>query len=153
FYQTTPGSFPAAPNLVLTGTPALAPMTDPVAVRVLDVDHDGDQDVVSVNRGSNNFTVFRQTSPGSFSGVVPLLVTGLSQPRDLAAGDLNGDGLLDLAIADTGNSRVKLYFQALSGLYSPTPSVTVGDASTLAPAALEIADVDADGDLDLVSAN
>ena len=153
FYQISSGTFPSSASLTLAGVPALAPMTDPVAVRVLDVDHDGDVDIVAVGRGSNNFSVFRQQPAGSFSAVVPLLVTGLNQPSDLASADMNGDGLLDLVIADTGQNQVEVFNQLLAGLYSTSSSTTLGNGSTLAPSALGIGDLDGDGDLDLVSAD
>jgi hypothetical protein len=71
-----------------------------------------------------------------------------TSPTDVAAGDIDRDGLVDLAIANYGSNTVTLLRNAGAGQF--TPMLTV---STLAgPRTLALADINHDGNLDLIIA-
>ncbi|MFC1706712.1 FG-GAP-like repeat-containing protein [Planctomycetota bacterium] len=74
-----------------------------------------------------------------------------TDPSAMAAGDLNGDGRADLAIANAGSNDVTVYLQrAGGGLTQPTtPSLAVGTA----PSAIAVADLNGDGRADLAVTN
>jgi hypothetical protein len=86
--------------------------------------------------------------------VGPSFLEGLFSPIAVASADLNGDGLLDLVCANNGASELVLYYATGPGEFPPDPSDRIGDAlSTAAPISVAIADLNADGRLDIVSAN
>jgi len=152
FFQSASGVYSAAPSATLTGVAVVAPLTDPASLKAIDVDLDGDLDVVSANRGSNNLIVWTQGGSGAFSTVVPAS-GGLTAPSDVAGADLNGDGRMDLVAANTGANRLAIYFRGAAGTYPGSPSLSIGNASTGGPASVAVADLDGDGDIDIASAN
>jgi hypothetical protein len=63
--------------------------------------------------------------------------------------DVNGDGNLDLAVANSGSNNVTVLLGAGGGAFSPGSPISVGTS----PSALVLADFNADGKLDLAVAN
>jgi outer membrane protein assembly factor BamB len=142
--------------------PSLAAGTNTSAVAIGDFDGNGAPDVAATaegplagNRGLWVFLSDGQRGFTPFSGN-PLL-PGLIAPRALVAADLTGDGLADLAVAEHGTIPLPgtTVHVLRSDLDEPTPgfapiaSLTVGNN----PAGVAAADVDSDGQLDLVTAD
>lgn len=71
-----------------------------------------------------------------------------ADPRDFAAGDLNGDGRPDLAAVNTSADSLTLLFNDGAGLGAPL-SLSTGDE----PVAVAIGDLDGDGRADIAVAN
>jgi hypothetical protein len=151
FFSTGAGQFPTTPNVTLAGN-GLAPMTFPLAVALVDVDHDGKLDIVSANRDSNDVTIFRQSSPGTFTLQTPALGSGSTAPSCIATGDVNGDGLPDIVVGNAGNDSVSIFLQLTTGFYSSSPSTTLNCGPGSAPKSVAIGDVTGDGRLDIVVA-
>ena len=57
-----------------------------------------------VNRGSNNLSLLLGNGAGSFGAAINFGVD--SNPQSLSVGDLDGDGDLDLAVANRGSNTV-----------------------------------------------
>lgn len=77
---------------------------------------------------------------------------GLSFGRGLAAGDFNGDGFSDLAVASAGGSTIHVYVGSPSGLQDSMGSprvITVPPATVTGFATLSAEDANGDGFLDL----
>ena len=73
------------------------------------------------------------------------LATG-TQPTEVAVGDMDGDGDLDLVCAVFGNDRIELYRNQGNGEFDTAQFHPAGDG----PRAISLADVDRDGDLDVL---
>jgi hypothetical protein len=70
----------------------------------------------------------------------------LSAGEDVAAGDLDGDGLDDLVVPDRGANTVRYVHTREGGLFEPEQAVAVGSS----PNRVVLGDLDADGDLDAI---
>jgi hypothetical protein len=88
-----------------------------------------------------NGTFVRQDGP-TIPGTLPVA---------LVAGDLNGDGLTDLVVADAGSDEVLVYLQKPTGGFGPTADYDLHVG--VSPSALLLVDVDGDGRLDIVVTN
>jgi hypothetical protein len=116
---------------------------------LVDVDADGDRDLVLANRGAEGH-VLRNDGRGRFAVWAE---AGLRALPDLgsamATGDLDGNGTVDLVTGIRGSGNV-LYLGLPGG-----PLVEASRSGALGPpdAALCAADVDGDGDTDLVLPN
>jgi len=82
----------------------------PSPVVIADVDSDGRKDVLVAHSGWARMGVYRQTSAGDLGAEELYPITGADefQPQGLAVGDINGDGLPDVVIADSNAGLVRL---------------------------------------------
>ena len=118
-----------------------------------DIDGDGKPDLVVVSFGSSTVSVFRDTSSSgsitSASFAISVDLTTGSTPVNVAIGDIDGDGKLDLAVANNGSSNVSVFRNtSSSGAISFDTRV---DLTTGAhPNGVAIGDIDGDGMPDLV---
>jgi hypothetical protein len=149
FFQTSPGTFASSP-LVLGG-PSITDL--PIALAAADLDGDGGVDIAAAG-ALGELTLYFQTSPGMFSA--PSVVdVGRSRAGffgSLAAADVDGDGDVDLMQANADGHDLTVYFQTAPGEFSSLLSVA-GTASAIEPISVAGADVDSDGDIDLVCAD
>jgi hypothetical protein len=127
--------------------PAIADSTSQVVLR--DLDGDRDLDPVVANQGRPN-RVLRNDGTGTFTDLPRTQFSAAAeQTRAITAGDIDGDGDVDLVFGNWGQSRA----------YRADPGGYVDVTTTALPAAqdatntLALGDVDGDGDLDLVSGN
>jgi hypothetical protein len=152
FFRAGGGRFTAQPDETLGDSTTLS---GPVSVVAADLDGDGDLDLAAANQAGNDLAIFLQTSPRTFTLGSPLGDAGSPLgPVSVRAGDLDGDGDLDLVSANQAGDNLTIFFQSDGGDFSPTASVILGDAQTTpSPAAVKAADLDGDGDLDLAVAS
>ena len=143
------GAFDPAPR-VLT-----AEASGAVAVFAADLDGDGDADVVSASRNDGTVAWYRNDGAGGFdpdgTGAAIEISRHLSSPRAVFVADLDGDGRPDVLAASSGDDRV-VWFRNEdgAGAFGPARNVTE-DADAVV--AVFAADVDGDGDLDVLSAS
>ena len=133
-----------------TLTPAAAGTT-PNAVAVGDFDRDGRMDVAVANSGSNEVSILLGDGAGGFTaGPNSPIATGATSPIDIAAGDLDRDGILDLVVGfSSGPARAEV-LRGLGGIDAgkftasgPFPLVAI-------PTRIHLADITNDAELDLV---
>lgn len=148
YFQIEPGVFDA--EALLLAAPSMRGSFFPLPV---DVDGNGTMDLVSANSNSDNLTIFYQASPGAFAPVPEVLGAspGMDFVASVAAGDLDGDGDLDFVSGNLGSRNLAVFSQSTPGRFDPVPVLLPIPAG--APGNVAIADLDADGDEDIVSAS
>jgi hypothetical protein len=153
FLQSATGGFVGVVPQTIGSTPTTK---SPVHVLAVDIDGDGDLDILCADNSGNDIALFLNPGNGVFP-VNPSRSLGGStttpSPKYLAVGDLDGDGDLDIAVACGGNNSIAVFFQGTPGSFPSAPSLSLTHASLLAPETVAVADIDHDGDLDIVSGN
>ncbi len=123
---------------------------NPTAVAPGDFNGDGKLDlaVVTVNSGQGgSVNILLGDGTGSFLSHTTFDVgTSPISPSSLTAEDFNGDGKLDLAIANTGSGDISIVLGDGTGGFSPAASYP----ATAHPGAIGVGDFNGDGKLDLV---
>ena len=130
-----------------------------LAVRAVDVDDDGDLDLYVANDSDPNY-LYRNDS-GHFKEVaVPTSTAfdanGAAQASmGIAAGDVDGDGILDFFVTAFSEDMSTLYKGLGGGFFTDVSRETGVGPATYRPLSwgTALADLDNDGDLDLVVAN
>jgi hypothetical protein len=121
--------------------------TNPFSVAVGDFNGDGQQDLVSANRVSNNVSVLLGNGAGSFNAATNFAFGSL--PIFVAVGDFNGDGKQDLAVANNGSGNVSILLGDGGGGFGAVTDFSVGTE----PRSIAVGDFNGDGRQDLAVAN
>src|SRR3954468_15161093 len=118
----------------------------PANIAIGDVNGDGKPDLATANDTSNNSSVFLGTGLGRFVHMAGSPFSTGSISLGVAVGDLNGDGLADVTVANRGTpSRINVLLSTGSSLVAG-PSLTVPT-----PNSVIAADLNGDGRLDLAA--
>jgi len=137
-----------------------AELVEPRGLLALDLDGDGDSDLACTSAGTDLVFLFLQGGSGTFE-LFPLGSDATTRrPSGLAAGDVDGDGDLDLVVGNEGDlvtragSHVTLFLQEEPGVFQldghdPIGSPTLTDGPTF----VALGDLDQDGQLELIAAN
>ncbi len=131
---------------IATGSPSR-----PYGGIATDLDEDGFLDITSVNEDTNDLRFFRNRADGTglFDDfVTPTAGTG-SVPSPSEVGDFNGDGHMDIAVANTTGNSASILLGNGDGSFGPQQELTVNGQ----PRGITVLDMDGDGDLDVATAN
>ncbi len=77
-----------------------------ISPAVGDFDGDGKLDLAVANYSNNNISVFWGNGDGTFQQPPLIVPSGGALPNCVVVGDFNGDGKLDLAVANSGNPNL-----------------------------------------------
>lgn len=135
------------PHLVAGGLPYS------VAVHVVDLDRDGDLDLLLAARDGNSITWYENTGTRPATFVPHLVSANALGAVSVHAGDMNGDGAIDIVSASETDNKISVYYN--DGGRPPTFYEVVAYQPGLPPPgqnyakAVYVADIDGDGDLDI----
>jgi hypothetical protein len=148
------GSFPTGAEVEVGSIPFII---GPIDATVADVDGDGDLDLLTANYSevdvySNTVSVRLNDGSGRFSGTTEVSVG--TNPQRVVAGDVDGDGDLDILTANIplgfdAPGTVSVRLNDSQGHFSGATEVSVGNS----PSGIALGDMDGDGDLDIVTTN
>jgi len=141
------GTFQAARNF--------AAGTEPQSMAVGDLNGDGMLDLVLIDRGclafdscSPTISVLLGNGDGTFQAAVNYEYTAGKSPWYGALGDFNGDGKLDLVVANNGSDNVSVLLGNGDGSFQGPQNFHSG----INTSSVAIGDFNGDGDLDLAVA-
>src|SRR5262245_11948477 len=147
--RTVPSFLPAVPSPV---------GVRPRAIAVADLTNDGAPDIAVVNQGQfpnfdSSLSVLVNNGDGSFqSAVATDVLTGsnFGATNSVAVGDVNGDGLPDVALTSSTSHTVEVLLGNGDGSFQIDHLlISVGQN----PTSVAVGDFDGNGALDLVTAN
>jgi hypothetical protein len=115
-------------------------------VRVTDFNGDHQLDLLAPGMNTNQVSIFYGTGRGVFAAAAVRSTATI--PTWFAAGDLTGDGRGDLVVSEGHNSptALQLHVQQSSGQFGAAVALGTGDR----PQAMQVVDIDGDGDDDLL---
>jgi hypothetical protein len=143
------------PRRVITDQADFVPDEDPAAFSAdlfsVDLDGDGDEDILSASAGDNAIAYYLNDL-GNSGGFTPrqVITSEALSVSGVFASDLDGDGAPDVLSASFGDDTVAFYRNDGTGTFGPRRVIT--DQADGAEAVVG-ADLDGDGDPDVLSAS
>jgi len=128
----------------------------PFGVAIGDINNDGNLDlaivnspsVTSSNTGRDGLWILLGDGKGKFATMSGSPFTTGIGPTRVAIGDMNGDGIQDIAVANYKSGTVTIFIMGKKGVIS-SYTVTVGSK----PDGIAIGDLNGDGKKDIIVAN
>jgi len=136
------GTFTSAPGSPITVG------AKPVALALADLNGDGKKDLVVANQDGNSVSVLLGNGSGTFTQATGSPITVGTFPTAVAVGDLNGDGHLDLVVANQTDSTLSVLLGNGSGAFTAALGSPISIDNR--PNVVAIGDLNGDGHLDIV---
>jgi hypothetical protein len=138
------------------GTNIGACPNQPRGVVVGDLDNDGDLDIISGDWSHNVYIWDNNGTPFNEAWSSRDIGNADADINDVAVGDLDGDGDLDIVSGDSGYSnvgKVRVWRNDGTPFDDDWFSINAGSTSVINDLGVALGDLDGDGDLDIVSGN
>ncbi|GAB4582031.1 MAG: hypothetical protein Fur0022_47830 [Anaerolineales bacterium] len=116
----------------------------PKRVYAADVDGDGDMDILSISLLDNKVAWYANTDGDGAFGPQQIISTEIAGGDGISAGDVDGDGDVDVFSASSADGKVAWYTNQGAGVFGPQQII-----NALAPMAYFVFPADLDGDHDL----
>ena len=146
WYENTDGLGAFGPQQVITTAADWA-----WSVFAADLDGDGDPDVLSASSHDNKIAWYENTDGLGAFGPQQVITTALNSARSVFAADLDGDGDIDVLSASQTDFKIAWYENTDGmGAFGPQQVITT---SANHPQSVYAADLDGDGDIDVLSAS
>lgn len=118
--------------------------THPTMVTIADVNKDGNPDILVANGGSGSVSVYLGDGKGGFAQANGSPFPAGQNPADITTADFNGDGNVDVAIANHGVKTVTVLLGNGKGQFSLAPGSPFSVESNPHPHGIAVADFDGD---------
>ncbi len=110
-----------------------------------DLNDDGKIDLVVTNGSTNSISVFLGNSDGTFTPGVAVKLHNRVEPSGITLADMNGDGTLDLVVAENVTSQVAISLGNGDGTFKPAHAFDAGGLAS----AVAVGDFNGDGKMDV----
>jgi len=121
------------------------------SVFAVDLDGDGDMDALSASLNDDKIAWYENTAGDGSSWAAHTITTAADGPRSVYAADLDGDGDIDVLSASRLDDKIAWYENTAGDGSTWTDHTITTDAASAS--SVYAADVDGDGDLDVLSAS
>ncbi len=121
------------------GTPIWSGGMGPSGVFVADLDGDGNQDVLASLYSGNRVVWFKNLGGGEFNPTPNVIATSAGGPQPVVAGDVNGDGIVDVVFGSLLTNRVSWVAGLGNGSFDATATTIV--AGRLQPRSLALMEI------------
>jgi hypothetical protein len=121
----------------------------PGGVELADLNKDGSLDLVVTNEGAGTISILLNDGGGKLREAPGSPFSVGEQPNDVAIADLDGDGLLDLAVANHEAHSVAIFAGDGHGAFRPFRASPIHVNVTPHPHGIAAADLNGDGSIDL----
>jgi hypothetical protein len=121
------------------------------SVFAADMDNDGDMDILSASRNDDIIAWYENDGAADPSWTASNIATSADQPQSVFAADMDNDGDMDIVSASDGDDTIAWYEN--DGASDPSWSAANIDTNADGAQDVHVADMDNDGDLDILSAS
>lgn len=148
WYESGGGSTPAFTAHVVTATASGA-----ASVYAVDVDRDGDMDILSASTNDDRVVWYENDGGPSPTFTAHVLVPAADGASSVYAADLDGDGDIDILSASANDDRIAWYPNLSIHRSASFPVQSVITDTAQAARSVYATDLDSDGDVDVLSAS